>query len=305
MSMTRPASLDPDLLRSFVLIAEERSFTRAAQMVGRTQSAVSMQMQRLESVLGQQLFHRGRGGSVDLTRHGQFLLDRAREMLALNDDVWRTFRAPSVSGSVRLGTPDDYALRFLPRVLMRFAEVYPSVEIEVVCAPSSELVPKLRAGTLDLALVSDGNSVAGMEGEPLWRGPLVWVGSERHATHRQDPLPLALSDPTCCWRVSAVNALEEAGRRYRVAYTSAAQIGTLAPVLAGLAITLSPATALPEGLVVLGREDGLPPLPDFQVMMLKAREARQPVTDALADYISEVFRREAGNPGRMVPELAA
>lgn len=305
MDMTRPASLDPDLLRSFVLIAEERSFTRAAQLVGRTQSAVSMQMQRLENVLGQQLFHRGRGGSVDLTRHGQFLLDRAREMLALNDDVWRTFHQPSVSGSVRLGTPDDYALRFLPRVLMRFAEVYPSVEIEVVCAPSSELVPKLRAGALDLALVSEGNAADGMESEPLWRGPLVWVGSARHATHRLDPLPLALSDPSCCWRVAAMAALEETGRRFRVAYTSAAQIGTLAPVLAGLAITLSPATALPDGLVVLGQEDGLPPLPDFQVMLLKARDARQPVTDALADYIAEVFRREAGNPGRMMPELAA
>lgn len=303
--MSRPASLDPDLLRSFVLIAEERSFTRAAQLVGRTQSAVSMQMQRLETMLGEQLFHRGRGGSVDLTRHGQFLLERAREMLALNDDIWRTFHEPSVSGSVRLGTPDDYALRFLPRVLMRFSEAHPGVEVEVVCAPSKELVPQVQAGALDLALVSDGNSARGLENEPLWRGPLVWVGSARHATHRLDPLPLALSDPSCCWRLAAQSALEAAGRRYRVAYSSAAQIGTLAPVLAGLAVTLSPVTTLPEGLVVLGAEEGLPPLPDFQVLMIRAREARQPVTDALADFISEVFLREAGRPGLMVPDLAA
>lgn len=294
--MTRPATLDPDLLRAFVLIAEERSFTRAAQMVGRTQSAVSMQVQRLEAVLGQQLFHRGRGGQVDLTRHGQFLLDRAREMLSLNDDIWRTFHQPSVSGQVCLGVPDDYALRFLPRVLVRFAEVHPNVEVEVVCAPSNELIPKLRAGTLDLALVSEGHSVAGLEGEPLWRGPLVWIGSERHATHRLDPLPLALSDPTCCWRQAAIEALEQTNRRFRVAYTSSAQTGTLAPVMAGLAITLSPATALPEGVRVLGREDGLPPLPDFQVLMIKAREARQPVTDALGDYIAETFAREAMKP---------
>lgn len=305
MLMTRPAAIDPDLLRSFVLIAEERSFTRAAQIVGRTQSAVSMQMQRLETLLGQQLFHRGRGGSVELTRHGLYLLERARKMLSLNDDIWRTFRSPSVSGSVRLGTPDDYALRFLPHVLMRFAEVHPGVEVNVVCAPSIELVAKLQGGALDLALVSEGNSPDGMEEEPLWRGPLVWVGSERHATHRLDPLPLALSDPTCCWRAAAVNALENAGRRFRVAYTSAAQIGTLAPVLAGLAVTISPATALPEGLKMLGPEDGLPPLPDFQVMMLKAREAEQPVTDALADYISEVFSREAGKSGHAMPALAA
>jgi DNA-binding transcriptional LysR family regulator len=291
--MSRPATLDPDLLRAFILIAEERSFTRVAQLVGRTQSAVSMQVQRLEAVLGQQLLHRGRGGQVELTRHGQFLLARAREMLSLNDDIWRTFHQPSVSGQVCLGTPDDYALRFLPRVLMRFAEVHPNVEVEVVCAPSEELVPKLRTGTLDLALVSDGHQPDGMSSERLWSGPLVWVGSARHATHRMDPLPVALATPACTWRQAGVARLQEAGRPFRIAYTSATQTGTLAPVIAGLAVTISPATSLPEGVRVLSREDGLPDLPDFQVLLIKAKEARQPVTDALADYISETFGREA------------
>jgi DNA-binding transcriptional LysR family regulator len=293
MSMTRPATLDPDLLRAFVLIAEERSFTRAAQIIGRTQSAVSMQVQRLEAVLGQQLLHRGRGGSVELTRHGQFLVRHARDMLALNDEIWRTFHMPAVAGSVCIGTPDDYALRFLPNVLKRFAEVYPNVEVEVVCAPSDELVPKLRAGTLDLALISDGHQPDGLKAQELWRGPLVWIGSERHGTHRLDPLPLALASPTCCWRVAAIDRLEACGRRYRVAYTAATQIGTLAPVMAGLAVTVSPATMLPLGLRALGVEDNMPSLPDFQVVMVKAREARQPVTDALADYIAETFGREA------------
>jgi DNA-binding transcriptional LysR family regulator len=105
MRMTRPASLDPDLLRAFVFIAEERSFTRAAQIIGRTQSAVSMQVQRLEALLGEQLLHRGRGGAVELTRHGQFLLQHARDMLALNDEIWRTFHTPAVTGTVCLGTP--------------------------------------------------------------------------------------------------------------------------------------------------------------------------------------------------------
>ncbi len=290
--MPRPATLDPDLLRAFTLIADERSFTRAAQLVGRTQSAVSMQVQRLEAVLGQQLFHRGRGGSVELTRHGQFLLSRAREMLSLNDDIWRTFREPSVSGQVCLGTPDDYALRFLPRVLMRFAEAHPDVEVEVVCAPSEELASKLRSGTLDLALLSDGHQPDDMPYEQLWSGPLVWVGSARHATHRMDPLPVALADPTCTWRKAAIRRLEDAGRPYRVAYTSATQTGTLAPVMTGLAVTVSPATSLPDGLRILGREDGLPDLPDFQVLLIKGRNARQPVTDALGDYIAETFARE-------------
>jgi DNA-binding transcriptional LysR family regulator len=302
--MTRPATLDPDLLRAFVFIAEERSFTRAAQHIGRTQSAVSMQVQRLEALLGQQLLDRGRGGSVELTRHGQFLLQRARDMLALNDDIWRTFHTPAVTGTVCIGTPDDYALRFLPGVLMRFAEVYPNVEVEVVCAPSDELVPKLKTGTLDLALISDGHQPEG-KAQELWSGPLVWIGSERHGTHRLDPLPLALASPTCCWRMAALARLEASGRRYRLAYTAATQVGTLAPVMAGLAVTVSPATLLPEGLRVLGPEDNLPPLPNFQVVMVKAREARQPVTDALADYIAETFAREADKAARPRPDLAA
>ena len=107
--------LDPDLLRTFVCIAEEGSFTRAGQRVGRTQSAVSMQLQRLEAQLGQRLVSRGKGGAVHLTPHGQFLLERARELLALNDQIWSSFKTPPVQGTVRLGTPDDYALRYLPQ----------------------------------------------------------------------------------------------------------------------------------------------------------------------------------------------
>src|SRR5579875_855089 len=146
--MALPAGLDPDLLRAFAFIAEEGSFTRAARLVGRTQSAVSMQVQRLEGVLGQKLLLRGKGGAVQLTPHGQYLLGRARELLALNDDICKTFREPSVSGTVRLGTPDDYALRYLPPILMRFAEEHPAVDVDVISASSDELVGRLRRGEL-------------------------------------------------------------------------------------------------------------------------------------------------------------
>src|SRR5664279_4141521 len=112
MYMALPIGLDPDLLRSFAFIAEEGSFTRAAERVGRTQSAVSMQVQRLEAMLGQRLLVRTKGGAVSLTPHGRFLLERARALLAMNDEIWATFRAPQMTGTVRLGTPDDYALRY-------------------------------------------------------------------------------------------------------------------------------------------------------------------------------------------------
>ncbi|HYZ64984.1 MAG TPA: LysR substrate-binding domain-containing protein [Acetobacteraceae bacterium] len=292
--MSLPIGLDPDLLRAFVCIAEEGSFTRAGQRIGRTQSAVSMQLQRLEGLLGQRLISRGKGGAVHLTPHGQFLVDRARELLALNDQIWTSFRAPSVQGTVRLGTPDDYALRYLPQILKRFAESHPSVQVDVLCLPSHELVDRLREGALDLTLCSEGLEPAGWPFTPLWRAPLSWITSVRYAPHRQDPLPLAVAaGEHCNWRKAAIRALEGAGRRYRIAYNSATQIGTHSPVLAGLAVTVSTTSWLPEGLRPLRPDEGLPPLPEFGILLLKSPEAHQPVTDALAAYITDTFLTEA------------
>jgi len=292
MHMTLPASLDPDLLRTFVFIAEEGSFTRAAGRVGRTQSAVSMQMQRLEGLLGQPVLLRGKGGAVSLTSHGQYLLSRAREMLALNDEIWTSFRAPLVHGTVRLGAPDDYALRYLPQILMRFAESHPAVEVEVLCLPSSELVERLRDGHLDLTLVSEGHEPSNWPTTSLWRGPLAWITSERHAPHRRDPLPVAMAHANCAWRTAALAALDKAGLRYRIAYSSATQIGTHAPVMAGLAVTISTISWLPDGLRLVRPDEGLPPLPDYGILLMQAREPRQPVTDALARYITDTFLAE-------------
>lgn len=290
--MPLPHGLDPDLLRAFVFIAEEGSFSRAAERVGRTQSAVSMQVQRLEAALGQRLFQRSRGGHVTLTPHGAMLLDRARELLALNDSIWQSFRTPQVQGTVRLGSPDDYALRYLPPVLKSFADTHPAIEVAVDCLPSVELLPRLRAGDLDLTLLSEGEQTVGFPAVELWRGPLRWITSERYAPHRLDPLPVALARNNCSWAKAAIQALDAAGRPYRLAYTSASQIGTHAPVLAGLAVTVSTISWLPEGLRVVRHDEGLPDLPDFGILLAKARHANQPVTDVLATHISETFRQE-------------
>ena len=291
--MSLPAGIDPDLLRSFVCIADEGSFTRAGLRVGRTQSAVSMQLQRLETLLGKTLVSRGRGGAIHLTPHGEFLLERSRELLALNDQIWSSFRSPAVQGTVRLGSPDDYALRYLPTILKRFAESHPAVQVDVLCLPSHDLVERLRDGELDLTLCSDGLEPKNWPAVALWRAPLSWITSIRHAPHRQDPLPLALASDHCNWRASAIGALEASGRRYRIAYRSGTQIGTQAPVLAGLAVTVATTSWMPEGLRVVRPDEGLPPLPDFGIMLLKGADAQQPVTDTLARYITDTFRSEA------------
>ena len=290
--MSAHTSIDPDLLRAFIYIAEEGSFTRAAERIGRTQSAVSMQIQRLEQILGQKMLQRGKGGSVQLTPHGAFLLDRARELLALNDSIWTNFQTPAMRGVVRLGTPDDYALRYLPPLLRRFADTHPAVEVDVLCAPSFELAERLKAGELDLTLLSEGLEPRAWPARELWRGPLRWITCDRYAPHRCTPLPVALAHERCSWREAALGALERAGLRYRVAYTSASQAGTHAPVMAGLAVTVSTITWLQDGLRVVRPDEGLPELPDFAILLLQGRDADNPVTHALAAHITETFRSE-------------
>ncbi len=299
--MTHPFAIDPDLLRAFAFIAEEGSFTRAAERVGRTQSAVSMQVQRLEAMLGKRVLQRGKGGSVQLTPHGQYLLERSRDLLALNDEIWTAFHAPTVHGTVRLGTPDDYALAYLPGALKRFADSHPAVEVDVLCMPSTDLFARLRAGELDVILCSEGpESISWPEKVELWRGPLQWISAERNSPHRRDPLPLALAAGDCCWRRAALRALDQAGRRYRIAYTSATLAGTHAPVLAGLAVTVSPLTWLPEGVRVLPAAEALPLLPDCSILLLKGREPREQVVEVLAQHIMASFGVVAAVEGAQV-----
>jgi DNA-binding transcriptional LysR family regulator len=292
MCMSIPSTLDPDLLRAFAYIAEEGSFTRAAERVGRTQSAVSMQVQRLEAVLGQKVLVRGKGGVVQLTPHGRYLLERSRDLLALNDEIWSMFRAPQVQGTVRLGTPDDYALQYLPAILRRFADTHPAVQVDVTCAPSHEIVERLKAGEVDLTLCSEGHEPRRWPVDELWRGPLRWITAARHCAHRLDPVPLAVADGVCSWKRAALRTLEKAGRTYRIAYTSATLAGTYPPVMAGLAVTISPATWMPEGLRALAPGESLPGLPDIGILLLKAKEPAQPVTDVLANHIIETFRTD-------------
>lgn len=303
--MSLPPGIDPDLLRAFVLIADGYSFTAAAAIVGRTQSAVSMQVKRLEDLLGQPVLVRNAQGA-ELTPHGQYLLSRARQILALQDEVIAAFHAPTVAGAVRLGTPDDYAFQYLPPILRRLAETHPAVQVDVLCLPSSDLVSALRADELDLALVSAMHDTRGLAATPLWRGPLAWVTSEQHAPHRQRPLPLALAAIDCQWKNQATRALDRGGIPYRIAYTSSTQVGTQAPVLAGLAVTVSPLSWLPAGLRALRADEGLPPLPQFGIEMVRARNARQPVTDALAALIEDGFLRgHAGGPPDASRRVAA
>lgn len=283
-------TLDHAQLRAFVAIADTGSVTRSAEVVGRTQSAVSMQMARLEETLGKKLF-RKEGRGLALTDHGVYLLGRARQLLTLNDEIVSGFRKPRMSGLVRLGVPDDYAPRFLPPILARFAAAFPAVDIIVVCEPSSALRRKLDKGQLDIALCTVGEEPQGSQ--VVWQGRLVWVGPVDGRPQDRTPVPLAVSHNGCAWRAAGELALKRIGRGSRVVYMADSLTGQLAAVQAGIAISVCSDVLVPPGIRMLGESDGMPPLPDFAIALTIGPRANQPVADALARDIADSFAREA------------
>ncbi|MCP5159183.1 MAG: LysR family transcriptional regulator [Gammaproteobacteria bacterium] len=281
--------LDPDLLRTFVAIVDTGGFTAAAQQVHRTQSAVSMQVRRLEAMLDRALFQReGRG--VQLTPDGEALLGYARRLLKLHDEALAMLARPDLSGLVRLGTPDDYVGRFLPEILVRFARAFPRVQVEVHCEPSVNLRRLLAEDRLDLALIT---CTPGAEtGEVLRREPMVWATAERHLAHEDEPLPLALFQPGCPIRDWALTGLRGLGRPYRIAYTSASISGILAAVTAGLAVTVLGRSILPTGVRPLGNAEGFPLLPSASITLHRGSTVSA-VAECLAGYMREGFATEA------------
>jgi DNA-binding transcriptional LysR family regulator len=273
-------TLDLDQLRTFVAIAESGSFTRAADVVHKTQSAVSMQMRRLEERIGKPIFVRD-GRMSKLSEDGERLLGYARRMVRLSDETIAAFDETELTGSVRLGTPDDYADRFLPEILARFARSNPRVEVSVFCEPSLTLMEMARTADIDLAIVT---ACGEMETEVLRQEPLLWVTSSAHRIEEEEVLPLALSKPPCIWRTAGLDSLAAIGRKYRVLYTSGNSTAISAAVLAGLAVTVVAESALRPGMRVLSEAEGFPRLPSCEIGII--RSWNRP-TSALVDKLAE------------------
>jgi DNA-binding transcriptional LysR family regulator len=285
-----PTVLEPDLLRTFVAIADTGSFTAAGTRVHRTQSAVSMQIKRLEELVGRSLLER-HARSVRLSKEGEQLLWHARRILQAHREALAVFDAVEIEGEITVGAPDDYASTFLPRVLADFAMAHPKAHVTVDCRSSEELVRAAAEGEVDLALVTQGYGDTG--GTFVHREPLVWVGSGRHDVHEQRPLPLAMFSPGCHFRRYALEGLARAGIPSRVAYTSISIAGVLAAIAAGLAVGVLMRGTVPPHLRIVGRTEGLPDLPDAGIVVVRGSRER-PAIFRLEAEIVEHFR--AGRP---------
>lgn len=274
--------LDLEQLHTFVAIAETGSFTRAGEQVHKTQSAVSMQIKRLEERVGRPLFARD-GRHNRLTEDGERLLDYARRMIALNGEALAVFSESGLDGHVRLGTPDDFADRFLPEILARFASSNPRVEVTVVCEPSPVLREHIRSHNLDLAIIchvdhKDASTI-------IRREPLYWITSQRSSAHTAKVLPLALGRATCAWRQVAEEALQEDGRAYRVLYSSWNSMAVAAAVSAGLAVSVLPESAIRPDMRILGPADGFPVLPSCKIGLLRDPSRESRLISVLSDHI--------------------
>ena len=288
--------LDTDQLRSFLAIVDSGSFTKAAERVHKTQSAVSMHIRRLEEQLGCALFvKQGRGAR--LTEEGEKLIEFARRIVQVEAGAFAALSRKGLRGAARLGIPDDYAESFLADILARFNRRHPLVEVSVVCEASTDLAPQVAAGALDLALITDYEGLKGLE--LLREEPLVWVASERFQVEEGTPIPLALGSTTCCWRRATEQALTTAApgvTRARFYSKNFSAIGTV--LRAGLAATILPASLVGPGLKRLGRAEGLPELPLNRMGLIHAPGRPSEEAKALADAIRETHRRR-GAPSRL------
>lgn len=278
--------LELDLLRTFAAIAETGALSRAAARVGRTQAAISLQVQRLERIVDQRLLERtGRG--VLLTPQGTRLLAHAQRILRYHDEALAELSGKGLSGTIRFGCPDDYAVVFLPQLLRGFAREHPKVLVEVHCAHTPRLLERLERHELDLALASFAEGAKGVMA--IRREPLVWVGAVGSNAASRHPLRLALSDPDTLDHRAARRALEAAGRKYRVAYASASLTGLAAVARSGEAVAVLTRTAVPADLTVLSAESGLPPLPGVGIGLTIGREEPPAVVEAFADHVRAVL----------------
>jgi DNA-binding transcriptional LysR family regulator len=284
------AHLDGDLLRTFLAVADSGNFTHAASRVGRTQSAVSMQIKRLEETVGAALFERGARG-VSLTDKGSLMLDKARRIVGLLDETVALFDAQALEGKVSIGIHEEYAEERLADALHAFDRRHPGVEITVRTGGSEENLARVRSGDLDLAVIFDWKGIS--DGEVLMIDPTVWVTSERHLTHERRPVPIAIYRDSSWSRDFAIPSLERTGFDFRIAFLSAIKGGLKLAVTSGLAISPISRSDIPAGCRELTPAEGFPVVDRSNVVLVINPSSRGAAVAGMAQAIREAFATSA------------
>lgn len=265
--------LDLDILRTLATGMDLGSFAKAADRLGRSQSAISLQLRKLEEQLGVELL-RKQGRNLMLTEAGEVMLGYARRLLALNDEALAAVRGPKVSGSLRFGLPQDFAETWFPATLAQFSRAYPETQIAVTVGRNAELLQRLDAGELDLILILS-HDLDRPKTVPILDLPMAWIGPREGDLslapgELEAGVKLVMFEAPCVFRRAAMSALETADLTGRVVFTSPSLSGLWAAVAAGIGVTLRTTVSAPPHLRVLGPDSGLPPLPAIPLLLVEA-----------------------------------
>ncbi|PYI39175.1 LysR family transcriptional regulator [Arthrobacter psychrolactophilus] len=273
---------DPIQLKSFLTVAETRNFTRAAERLGISQPTVSQHVRKLEQAAGRILITRDTR-EVRLTDNGDAMAGFARSILAANDIATRYFSGAAMRGRLRFGTADDLAITGLPRILREFRQLYPQINLELTVSQSDQLYRRLKAGALDLVFVKWVASE--QEGEVVKHDSFAWVGLEETMLEPGAPVPIIAYPAPSVSRKLALDALENAGRTWRVTCTTKQISGVLAALRAGIGIAVMPTSLIPEDLKVITKRFDLPPVGDVDFTLIRNPVANTEVIDALTRAI--------------------
>lgn len=270
-------------LECFLAVADSGSLTRAADMVGRTQSAVSQQMAKLELDLGKTLFVRGK--KFVLTPDGEILLGYARQIVKLQREAFDRFREPELEGEVRFGLPEDFASVFLTGVLREFSQLHPRILLHIECDLTVNLFERFKKKEFDLALLKMSRPEDFPNGIDVWTEALEWVGNPSFfAADSNLPIPLVLAPQPCVYRSRALQALESDKRKWRVVFSSHSFASTIAAVRAGMGVTVLPRNMVPHNLEIVKRQKSTPALQDTHISLLK-HDATNPAVNSFEQFV--------------------
>lgn len=279
-------NIDTQLLRTFRITAETGNMTQASNLLNLSQGAVSQQVRKLEELLGCELFNRQKSG-LTLTPGGEKLFSKAQKLLALNDEIWRDMSQADFSGTISVGVPLDLMAGALPSILRLFAENYPDIGFNLVCAPTLDLQKQLKEGLLDITLMEElpGN----LSGESLSTDRLVWIGARGGSVRHQSPLPLSIASEACVFRIPAITALERVGRPWKRVYESNNLDAILAMIRMDMAVGVFLASIVPETLEIIPQGPTFPQLPEFHITLTVAAGPKHHMAQILADFIRRGF----------------
>ena len=285
--MNSARAIPIEFLKSFLVLLENHSFSQTAEEVGRSQSAISLQIKRLEEVAGSPILTSS-GKSLALTQQGEILYEYAKKIVRLNDECIGRLDGNQLAGTIRIGIPSDFAISFLPVVLGRFTETHPNIQLDVTCKLSADLTQAIERQECDIVLALD-------DGRPTrylrfsWRDPVSWIGWKSHKVHRTSPLPLVLFPEPCQYRERIIRTLANSNIPYRILFTSPSMAGNHAAIQAGLGVTALSKNSIPPYFPELHKSRYLPTLDDVKIGIFWNERGATAATLELGNFLSRVL----------------